>query len=323
MRLDSRLAGWGVFLILLGVIPLLVRMGALSDDSLSRAWTLWPLLLIAAGLGFLLRRTPLEFVGSLLVAATLGVIGGALLATGFSGFGGCGGERATTAFAPAQGEVTDPATVELTQSCGNLTVATASGTSWRIDGTSADSPPTVEAQANRLRVVSGNRGFDLASSQDDWRVTLPTSPRIDLNATVNAGTGTLDLANANLGEVEVTVNAGGLTLDLSNVAAISGLNVTLNAVGDPRVLLPNRNLSGRIDANAAGGIRICPPEGAGLRLRTNDNITASNNYAARGLTEVADAWQTPGYDTAQIRIDLETTVNAGSFNLEAAGSCDV
>jgi hypothetical protein len=320
MRLDSRLAGWGVFLILLGAIPLLVRQGVLSAELVSRAWSLWPLLLIAAGLGLLLRRTPLEFVGGLLVAATLGILGGSLLATGFSGFGGCGGDRATTAFPPLQGDLADPATVELTQSCGDLSVGTASGTSWRIEGNSAE-PPTVEGQPNSLEVTSGARGFDIVSSQDDWRVTLPTSPRIDLSATVNAGTGMFDLANGNLGQVKLTVNAGGLTLDLSNVAAIAGLNVTLNAVGDPRILLPNRNLSGRIEANAAGNIRLCPPAGAGLRLHANDNITASNNFAARGLSKVGDVWQTPGYETADIRIELETSVNAGSFNLEAEGSC--
>lgn len=323
MRLDSRLAGWGVFLILLGAIPLLVRQGVISADLASRAWSLWPLLLIAAGIALLLRRTPLDFVGGLLVAATLGVIGGSLLATGFSGFrglGGCGGDRATTAFPAAQGDLANPATVELTQSCGDLSVDTASGTGWRLEGMAAQ-PPTVDAAPNDLRVTSAQRGFNFGSPEDDWRITLPTGPRIDLDATVNAGTGTFDLANANLGQLGLTVNAGGLILDLSNVEAISELDVTLNAVGDPRILLPSRNLSGRIEANAAGNIRICPPAGAGLRLHTNDNITASNNYAARGLVRAGDAWQTPGYETAEIRIDLDTSVNAGGFNLEAAGSC--
>ena len=101
MRVDRRLLGWGVFFILLGAVPLAVRQGLVPADAVSRAWTLWPLLLISAGIGLLLRRTPLEFVGGLLTAATLGLIGGALIAGGAIPFGGCSSDRDSTAF-PAQ-----------------------------------------------------------------------------------------------------------------------------------------------------------------------------------------------------------------------------
>jgi hypothetical protein len=37
MHLSHRLAGWGVFLVLLGAIPLLVRQGVLTADMVSRA----------------------------------------------------------------------------------------------------------------------------------------------------------------------------------------------------------------------------------------------------------------------------------------------
>src|SRR5438552_3997493 len=214
MHLDRRLAGWGVFLVLLGAIPLLVRQGVLTTDMVARAWTLWPLLLIAAGVGLLLLR-----------------------------------------------------------------------------------------------------------SSDRWTITLPRTPRLDLAAQVNAGTGRFDLADANLGQVRVTVNAGTLMLDLSHVASIGGLELHLNAVGDPRILLPNTSLTGSIDANAAGNIRLCPPAGAGLSLTANDNLTATNNYAERGLAQVGGAWQTRGYDAAAVRIQLVTHANAGGFNLEQEGSC--
>src|SRR3954447_8575645 len=113
MRVNGRLAGWGVFLILLGAIPLLVRQGLLSSETVSRAWTLWPLLLIAAGIGLLLRRTRFEFVGGLLAAATLGILGGALLAGGSVPFGACGGDKTGTSFPARQGELGTSAAVEL------------------------------------------------------------------------------------------------------------------------------------------------------------------------------------------------------------------
>jgi hypothetical protein len=322
MRLNGRLAGWGVFLILLGAIPLLVRQGVLSSETVARAWSLWPLLLVAAGIGLLLRGTRFHFVGGLLAAATLGILAGALVAGGFVPFGGCGRDKEAMAFPARQGDFGAAATVELTQNCGDLTVTTAAGSGWRVEGRASDAPPSVDAAADRLRVTAAEgTGFDFLASSDAWNVTLPASPRLDLQAQVNAGTANFNLANANLGRVRVTVNAGTMTLDLSRVASIATIDVQLNAVADPRFLLPNLSLSGTIQANAAGNIRLCPPAGAGLRLTTNDNITASNNYADRGLVHVGDAWQTPGYESAAVRIDLGTRANAGGFNLETAGTC--
>ena len=288
----------------------------------ARAWTLWPLLLIAAGVGLLLRRTPFEFLGGLLAAATLGILGGALLAGGIVPFGACGSDRTGTAFPVRQGDLGGSPTVELTQNCGDLTVGTAPGSTWRVEGQGSDSPPAVDAAADHLRVTSGERvGIDFLRSSERWTITLPRTPRLDLAAQVNAGTGRFDLADANLGQVRVTVNAGTLMLDLSHVASIGGLELHLNAVGDPRILLPNTSLTGSIDANAAGNIRLCPPAGAGLSLTANDNLTATNNYAERGLTQVGGAWQTRGYDAAAVRIQLVTHANAGGFNLEQEGSC--
>jgi hypothetical protein len=322
MRLDGRLAGWGVFLILLGAIPLLVRQGVLSSGTVAQAWSLWPLLLVAAGIGLLLRGTRLHFVGGLLAAVTLGILGGALVAGGFVPFGGCGRDNAAIAFPARQGDLGAAASVELTQTCGDLTVTTAPGSGWRVEGRSSDAPPSVDAAPDRLRVTAAEQtGFDFLASSDVWNVTVPASPRLDLQAQVNAGTGSFNLATANLGRVRVTVNAGTLLLDLSQVASIGTIDVQLNAVANPRFLFPNLPLTGTIQANAAGNIGLCAPAGVGLRLTTNDNITATNNYADRGLVRVGDAWQTPGYESAAVRIDLATRANAGGFNLETAGTC--
>lgn len=323
MRLDRRLLGWGVFFILLGAVPLAVRQGLVPADAVSRAWTLWPLLLIAAGIGLLLRRTPFEFVGGLLTAATLGLIGGALIAGGAIPFGGCSSDRDTTAFPAQRGDLAGRATVSLTLNCGDLTVQTADGSTWTLEGVDQGGQvPTIDAGPDRLRVSSATRtGINVLGAPDRWTVTLPTAPTLDLQARVNAGSGRLDVRSARLGGVDVVVNAGALTLDLSRAVAIEQLSVQLNAVGDSEIKLPNLSLHGAIRANAAGDVRLCPPPGAGLRLAANDNLTASNNYAARGLSRVGGAWETPGFASAAVRIDLETTANAGSFDLEQEGNC--
>lgn len=325
MHLDRRLLGWGVFLVLLGAIPLAVRQGVMPADTVARAWTLWPLLLVAAGIGLLLRRSPLEVVGTLLSAATLGLIGGGLLAAGFPAFGSCGGGNGSqdgVPFAARQGQLGPTATVDLSLNCGDLTVQTAEGSGWIVDGVGDADGPRIDASQTALRVASQSRdALSFIGSTNRWLVRLPTASRLDLHAQVNAGTGRFDLASAQLGRVEIGANAGDLTIDLSGVASIGDLEVTMNAVANPRILLPNLDLRGVVDANATGGIRLCPPSGAGLRLTPNDNPTSSHNYAERGLVRKGDAWETPNFATADVQIELETSVNAGSFNLEPEGTC--
>ena len=99
MSVDRRLVNMGVFLLILGGIPLAVGQGWLARGTIAQAWELWPLILIGVGLGLILRRTPFHFVGGLLVAATFGTILGAVLAGGLGlGTLGCGEEHQLQAF---------------------------------------------------------------------------------------------------------------------------------------------------------------------------------------------------------------------------------
>ena len=82
MRIRRGFLFWGLFLIPLGAIPLLVRGGYLSEDLLTNAWQLWPLILIGLGLALLLGRSQAGLIGTVVVALTLGGLAGAALASG-------------------------------------------------------------------------------------------------------------------------------------------------------------------------------------------------------------------------------------------------
>ncbi len=322
MHVNRALVNWGVFFILLGSIPLAVRQGILREDDVARAWTLWPLLLVGAGIGLVLRRTRLEFVGGLLSAATFGIIGGGLLTSGGIPFGSCGDGQGSVAFPAQSGDLAATAAVEVRLNCGELAIRTFLGPGWRVEGVDDDgSGPRIEAAPSHVEIASDDRpGFDFFGSRDRWTVTLPTGSTIDLNATLNAGEARLDLFGANLGQLRVGINAGQARIDLGTVAAIAGFDLQLNA-GEGYVNLPNRGLSASIEANA-GSVRLCPPAGAGLQVRMNDNITASNNFAERGLIEASEnLWETPGFGAAAVRLEIDAEVNAGSINVEPAGSC--
>ncbi len=323
MRIDRGLLNWGVFLVLLGAIPLAVGQGWLPRDV--RWWELWPLILVGIGIGILLRRTTVAPIGGLLVAATFGLMIGGALASG-PGFpifgGGCIGGTSGTAFPSQDGTLGgQTATVRLEMGCGDLTVTTASGNAWRVTGTSDQGrTPSISRSSADLTVRSSDDqtigGFFRARST--WEVTLPTAPRLRLSASVNAGSGRIDLGGADLEDLELSVNAGDGRIDLSGATALQ-LSLEVNA-GSTRIALPDASLSGDMTVNA-GSIAFCVPPDVALRLRTNDNITASYDYGRRGLVKTGNTWQSSGWDTATKRIDLSTTANAGSFALDPQGGC--
>src|SRR3954452_7670787 len=97
MQIRRGFLGWGIFLILVGAIPLAVRGGYISADDLGRLFNLWPLILIGIGVGLVLSRTRFDFIGGLIVAATIGIMVGGLLSVGVSGVSaGSGGAEGTT-----------------------------------------------------------------------------------------------------------------------------------------------------------------------------------------------------------------------------------
>jgi hypothetical protein len=320
MRIEPRFLGWGIFLILAGAIPLAVRQGWLSVDAVAGAWRFWPLILIGIGVGLILRRTALHFVGGLLVAATFGLMFGSLLAGGASGgldFG-CSSGRTGAAFPSQSGILVGGGSVSLEMSCGEATVTGTPGSVWTLAG--SGQAPRVDSAADVVDVRSPNRGFflgGLGSDIERWEVTLPSDPTLDLEATLNAGTARLVLGGMHLDGFSMTTNAGKATVDLTD-ATVHSLSYTLNA-GAARIALPASSLSGSATVNA-GDLGLCVPSGAGLRIDSS-SVLASNDFAAHGLVHSGSTWTTPGYDVAAIKIDLSLSANAGSVRLDPTGGC--
>jgi len=325
MRIEPRFLNWGVFFVLLGAIPLAVQGNVIDRDVVARAWQLWPLLIIGAGAGLLLRQTAFNFVGGLIAAATFGVMFGGLLAVGtdFASFArSCGSDAASRTFGSQQGSLSGSAAVTLTFTCGDLTVGTTPGSSWSVSGAAGDGQaPRIDASTSRLDVRSrdsngGIFGFDARQS---WNVSLPQDPLLDVSVTINAGTGSLGFAGAHVGTLSFQGNAGSATIDLSAVASARRVSVQFNA-GSAKVSLPSATLTGDFQVNA-GSISFCVPEGVGLRLTADQNITASNNYADAGLAKNGNAWESANYASAANHIDLTTNANAGGFTLNPKEGC--
>jgi hypothetical protein len=323
MHIDRRFLNWGVFFILLGAVPLTVQANLIDRHFAGRAWQLWPLLIVAAGIGLVLRRTRLDFLGGLIAAAAFGLMLGGLIATGmdFSSFGRSCGGNANRVFQTQQGSFDGRATVSVEFGCGDLAIDTAPGDGWTLSGSSSDgSGPRIDSGPDRLRLRGNDSGggFFGFGKRQDWNLVLPQNPSLDADLTLNAAAGTLTLGGAHLGRVHVQGNASSVTMNLST-AVVQHLDLQFNA-GSARVNLPALSLTGQFQVNA-GSIAFCVPEGVGLRIASGENITASNNFSAAGLTQSGGYWQSGNYSSADNRIDLTANANAGGFTLNPKDGC--
>lgn len=323
MRIDTSLLGWGVFLVLAGLIPLAVQQAWIPDDI--RWWELWPLILVGIGVGLLLRRTSVAPLGGLIVAGTFGLMLGGVLASGiaFSGSSfGCLDDRSGEPFADQRGSFSSSsAAVGVELPCGDLTVTTTGGSDWTITGSDHEGRvPDIDSEPGGLDVRGADVDGDFFRGRSDWDLVLPTAVPFDLDVTLNAGSADLDLADATLEGVGLTVNAGSATVDLSAAEAADGLSVTVNA-GSAGILLPSSALSGSMTVNA-GSISVCAPDDVALRITTNDNIIATFDLSGAGLTEVSDnVWESPDWASASTRIELSMSANAGSISLDPEDGC--
>lgn len=326
MRVNKDLLGWGVFFIVAGGVPLAVQTGALAPALLDRWWSYWPLILVGVGLGLIFTKTPLEVLGGLLVSGTLGLLVGGALASGFGGLAGfpsgvCGPDEGGTPFEPRSGRLESEAQVRVELDCGEVEVRTAVGDGWTVEGTDDDGTgPQVDGGSDALEIGPSNTGpSNLLGERDEWFVTLPTTSLLDVNLELNAGRMTVDLEDARVSVATVDVNAGQAIVDLRGIAEIEAIDIGINA-GELALDLPEVSMTGSIEANA-GSIRLCAPRGVALRLHTGDSVLSSQDFGASGLVQVGDAWETPGYDTAVTRIELDTQANAGSFRLDPEEGC--
>jgi hypothetical protein len=317
MHIRRGLLCWGLFLIPLGAVPLLVRAGAVDAASLAGAWRLWPIILIALGLALVAGRSQVAVIGTAVTAIILGVAAGGALATGnpwFGVLGDCATGRNTTSQLDQSGSFQSSASVRLNLSCGTLQASTGDGSDWALHADYSGPPPTIAASADRLEIRSPDSG---GSRRQAWNLSLPPAlGALDLRA--NAGSGTINLAGADVGKLSAEINAFDLSVDASE-AKVQQLDVTLNA-GRARIILGGGPLTGDLSVNA-GAIELCVPASAQLQVKLTNQVTFAQNLDDRGLSQNGDLWTRNGNGDLAAAIQLTVDGAAASFTLDPDGGC--
>lgn len=313
----------GAFLVAAGGVTLLDAAGRLDHAALVDLLAWWPVAIIAIGLALVLRRTAAAIPAGVLAAVTPGLLLGGMVVSvpdlptpcAIDGADG----TATGAAVTRDGSFDATARVDLELSCGELAVRTAPGTAWSVDARNdRNRSADITSDAGRLDVTSqvdrSHVGWN--PGVDDWKVTLPTGSVLDLDATVNAGRGRLDLVGARLGTLALDVNAGETTVNLAN-AELSRLDVSVNA-GSATIHLPAAGgFTGDLEANA-GALVVCVPAGLALRVTSE---AALGSIDINGLTRSGDAWVTPGTTSAQSSAELSVQASVGSVEINTEGAC--
>ncbi len=315
---NRKLLYLGTFLVASGATMLAVEGKAVDGEVVTQALRFWPILVIALGVGLLLRSTRFGVAGGMLAAALPGVLLGGLVVASPDMMPACRIAEPSS-YTTQQGTFDGAASVDLRLDCGEISVATAPGTGWHVQtGDGTGTAPVVNSAADRLSVWSADEGHRFGShwSGDAFVVTLPTDRTLDLDVEVNAGHGRLDLAGARLGDIRLDVNAGDLAANLTG-ATLVRLSMDINAANASVRLPASGDFEADFSVNAAD-LTVCAPPGLGLRIR-QDVVLGSTTYA--GLDRTGDAWETPGYSTATSHADVTISVNVGSVEVNPEGGC--
>ncbi len=317
----------GVFLIAAGGVVLLAQTGAIDPEAVTEALSLWPLAVIAIGVGLILRRTRARVPGGVVAATMPGLMLGMMIVAvpdmpdfaGRSGWSACGDAGRDATVTERQGTFGAAASVELSLACGELVVTTGPGSTWDFDTSHGRGGGAIVSDAtDRLSIRSAERHGWFSSPEwgDDWRLRLPTSTLLDVDTEVNAGEARLDLAGARLGTLGLALNAGKARLDVDG-ATLERLDVEVNA-GAATVLLPSTgDVTGTLTVNA-GSLEVCAPAGLGVRVRGESALGA---ITYNGLVRVGDAWESPNYANADFHADVTVSANVGSVVINPEGGC--
>jgi hypothetical protein len=316
MRVNRTLLYTGIFLVAIGGVVVVADLGVVDEAVLADTLGLWPLAVIAIGLGLVLRRTRASLSGGLLAAAVPGLLLGSAFAVlpGFSSF--CIPADGAPDVARREGVFTEGTRVSLTIDCGSLDVTTQRGY-WRLETrTSGPSRAPVIFQAgNYLSVESTRHGEWLGVEPDDWDLRLPMGEMSDLALHVSAGRGDIDLAGTEIGHLAIKADASSVVVDAST-ASVMDVTGDLN-FGELSVSLPAGDVTASFEVDA-GHARVCVPDGVGLRVTSTSH---AGNISVAGVDQSNTVWVSPTYASAEHHADLEVTVDFGAIEINPIGGC--
>jgi hypothetical protein len=280
-------------LIVLGAFLLVFNAGLLGFGRLLDLLQLWPLALIAVGIDLL-------FKGRYRLAVVLAtLIIGTLFYTNTLAIPGMQPAQTQAISQPLEGAAR--AEVHLSPSVGELRIGALSGSENLIEGTvrTARGERVVES----FQASGGAAVFELKSEgrmggsfnigrEHGWDLRLNPNVPLALDIDTGVGRSELDLAD----------------LQITNLSIDTG-------VGETLVTLPR---TGRYEASLSAGVgatTVRVPGGMAARVQVSSGLGAVT--VRGGLERDGEIYLSPGYASAEHRVDLRVSGGVGAITIEA------
>ena len=292
---------WPLVLITIGLVFLFVNYGLIPGVTALSLLSLWPLLLVLAGVDIAIgRRWPLAALGIDVAVIALGLVlvstQPAILSGPFPIFGGSssGGERDVS----VERQSATSLSLEINGGAGQ----------FRVVG---GSPALVEAHSASadLRVRRSDLGPQTTSTHPDVRIDQIGNRRVG-GATIDVET---RIASDIPTELSINGGAGEFIIDLSDVKITSAeLNVGAASL---TLTLPKPTGAVNIDVNAgASSIVVEVPDGVEARVTTTGLVLTLRSSNPR-ITASGNSAETSGYGTATARVTVHVTAGASSITI--------
>jgi hypothetical protein len=320
MRVNRAFLYAGVFLVAIGGLAVLSDADVIDPAALVDVLRLWPLAVIALGLGLALKRTRFGLQGGLVAALVPGLVIGSGFAVLPRFAGDCGTRTEPTASTTQRGTFAAPATITLRSGCGTLDVHTAPGSGWQLDAGNTDGrSPAIDASDDALSIDSAaGHGWEaLGGGRDRWNVVIPAGAMERFALVANASRSHVDLAGAHVGSVAITGNAAQVVLDATS-ASIGELSAVINT-GLLSVHLPAASDTAGSIRLGGGELQVCSPPGVGLLVTASRGV--ARQIVVEGVDHDGSTFQSAGYESAVIHADLDVRVNFGTIEINPTGGC--
>jgi len=290
---------WPLILIAIGVVFLLANFGYLAPISFVALFSLWPLILILIGIDIAIaRRWPLAALVTdvVIVGAGIALVVTNSVAPGFVPFA-IGGSNE-----PGVAMVDVPRSDAKTM---NLRLSAGAGTYTLKGGTSASSFVHADSDREDLRLRSASQTGDRIDVRIDQGFTgsgFRFGPSTASHVTVT-------VANDIPVSLRVDAGAGDFVVDTSDVK-ITDATISVGAAS-LHIVLPHPTGDVTISVSAgASSITLQIPDGVEARITTTGGLTSTHFDDPR-----FKGTETSGYASAKDRVTVKITAGASSIGI--------
>lgn len=286
---------FGILLVLLGALLLLQTMGVVSWALWLELWRFWPVALIAGGVSIILGRKFPVLASLVVVLLLVGTVGAAafFIATDEESFvvsefseplDGAEFLELEVEFGAGELRVSDlpPGSTDLLQ-------ARLSGA-----GSSAALVSKVVRSGNRAEVELGNVQNSFFNLAVDRKLEVMIAGDVEVDLSIESGAGDINIDLERLQVADLVLEAGAVSAELIT-PAMAGFTDATVGIG-------------------AASLEVTVPEGVAARIRVDAGMSSVD--IDDRFPKVNGVHESPGYDTAEHRLNLEVDGGAASIEVE-------